>query len=200
MKIDDQNLEKLFSEALGSNYEVQGKTSWNQLQARRTKTNFFRMNAKSLNIYYVACIVAVVSAGVLVLKSNNQKAKQTPIIISPPIVKSTDTIINSESSIIKNKTLDTKIQKPTIIEKESNKSHKIQEQNSSTIKSEVIIKQDVPKLDSIVESKSEDLSPKIETPIAKTTVVKKVVVVQKTPITVKDTVMNVVKKKIRKRD
>jgi len=200
MKIDDQNLEQLFSDALGSNYEVQGKTSWNQLQARRNKTNFFRMNAKSLNIYYVACIVAVISAGVLVLKLNNQKAKQTPIITNQSIVKSSDIIIKSESTIIKNKPFDSKIQKPIIIGKESNITHELQEQNSSTIKSEIITKQDVPKLDSIVESKSEDLSPKIETPIAKTTVVKKVVVVQKTPVTVKDTVMNVVKKKIRKRD
>jgi len=195
----NQNIEQLFGDALGSQFEVQGTTSWQQLLVRRNKARFYRFSYRTLNIYYVAVVGCALTAVILFM--TNKSEKLVPVksniekrVVATPATKN----IESSSETIKTAT-PTAISKPEI--KEQTKIHSISQ--TSTQKEIEIIPEKVAETpiiatDTIV--KTDITPPKQEAEIVKQKITKKVVVVQKSQVTVKDTVLNVVTKKVRRRN
>jgi len=201
MNKSDQNIETLFSDALGSQFEVQGSTSWKQLMARRNKASFFRYSYGKMNIYYVTMISCALLTALFYLTNNTDKKTIEPTSTSKtekiinPIINSTNTIqiedlehaITSPKNIIESKK-----EKEAVAVKNTISTNSINDVLDKTIVTPSIA------MDTL--TKEDVTTPKQETQIVKPKITKKVVVVQKNQVMVTDTILNVVTKKVRKRN
>jgi hypothetical protein len=197
MNKSDQNIEQLFSDNLGSQFEMQGSTSWQQLLVRRNKARFFQFKYGTVNIYYVAIIGCAVLTAILYFanKPEQNSSKQ----LQPLMVK--QTISNPETMHHQNTIEETKTSIPieTIkheLPKEEVKIVSNKKDNNTT--QNTVAEPIVSKIDSTPQNTV--IPPKQEEAVVKKKITKTVVVVQKSEVTVKDTIVNVVTKKIRKRN
>jgi len=211
MKQQEKDIEQLFSSALGAGFEVEGSTTWEQLQERRRRGSFFRFNAKKINIFYLAMLSCAVAAASLSVKYD----------IFPRIL--------GESHPAKSHKNVTYEKKPSItidatqpVAPAEGESHDITEvapavnipaNYSKTIDEPVAGKNDnvaepveLTTANTLVDNMTADTLEEEEKaveefiPATKNKVVKKVVVVQKQQVMVKDTVVKVVKKHVRQRE
>jgi len=192
----DQNIEQLFGDALGSQFEVQGSTSWEQLLARRNKASFNRFSYGKMNIYYVAIISFALLTAILLttnktgkvlpLKANVEKTQ-----ILPPTTTIVKPTLDPTNSVKTNKT-----NKPEI--NEQAKTAKTVTKIEAVIIPEKITTTPIIPVDTITKMNVTPQKQEVQAVKQKTT--KMVVVIQKNQVTVKDTVLNVVNKKVRKRN
>jgi hypothetical protein len=198
MNNSDQHLEQLFNDNLGSQFEIQGSTSWKQLQVRRNKGRFLRFNYNTLNIYYIAIVgCTIITAMLFFANKPNSKDVVQP---QPIIVK--QTIISPKTTHTQNTIEDTKTNIPIEATKHelpkknknviSNSNNNISVSQNKSVVPIVIAVDSTPKT-AVIPPKQEDV-------VSKKKIIKTVVVVQKNEVMIKDTVLNVVTKKVRKRN
>jgi hypothetical protein len=192
----DQNIEQLFGDALGSQFEVQGSTSWEQLLARRNKASFYRFSYGKMNIYYVTMISCALLTAILLITNKTEKVLPIKAKIEKTQIVTPTTTIVEPSLEPTNAVKSAKITKPEIIEQA--KTAKSIKKEEEVIIPEKITATPIIPLDTV--SKINVTPPKQEVQATKQKTTKTIVVVQKSQVTVKDTVLNVVTKKVRKRN
>jgi len=211
MKQQEKDIEQLFSSALGAGFEVEGSTTWEQLQERRRRDSFFRFNAKKINIFYLAMLSCAVAAASLSVKyeifprilGETQPAKTHPNIkhekTSSITVEASQPVTQAEGESHDITAVAPAVNTPanyskTTDEPVAGNNDNIAEPVELTTANTLVDNMTVDTLEEEEKAVEEFI------PATNKKATKKVIVIQKQQVMVKDTVVKVVKKHVRQRE